>query len=49
MDIEDCITQLEEVFEGQPWFGPSLVDSLEKISVGFWDKKCMRAKLVTDV
>ena len=44
MDIEDCITQLIEVFEGQPWFGVSLVDSLEKISVGFWDKKFKNQK-----
>ena len=44
MDIEDCITQLEEVFEGQPWFGPSLVDSLEKISVGFWNQKFKNQK-----
>ena len=44
MDIEDCITQLIEVFEGQHWFGASLVDSLEKISVDFWDKKFKNQK-----
>ncbi|TSE09935.1 MULTISPECIES: DinB family protein [Aquimarina] len=39
MDIEDSITQLEEVFEGQPWFGPSILKSLKDIPVEFWDKK----------
>lgn len=39
MDIEDCITQFEEVFEGQPWYGPPFLKSLEQISVQFWDRK----------
>jgi len=39
MDIEDCITQLEEVFVGQPWFGPSFLKSLENTSFELWDYK----------
>ncbi len=38
MDIEDCITQLEEVFEGEPWYGTSVLKSLELIPVLFWNK-----------
>ena len=39
MDIEDCISRLEEVFDGQPWFGPSFLSSLKKIPVTFWNQK----------
>jgi len=39
MDIEDSITQLEEVFEGHPWYGPSILRSLEEIPVILWDQK----------
>lgn len=39
MDIEDSITQLEEVFEGQPWYGPSVLKSLQMIPVVLWNQK----------
>ncbi|KAA1244825.1 DinB family protein [Aquimarina sp. RZ0] len=39
MDIEDSITQLEEVFEGFPWYGPPILKSLKTIPVLFWDQK----------
>ncbi len=39
MDIEDCITHLEETFIGQPWFGTSFLKSLENISFELWNRK----------
>ncbi len=39
MDVEDSISQFEEVFEGAPWYGPSLITSLTEIPVEFWDQK----------
>jgi len=39
MDIEDVITQLEEVFEGEPWYGPSVLKSLDMIPVALWNNK----------
>jgi len=39
MDIEDSITQLEETFGGEPWYGPPLLKSLQIIPVGLWDQK----------
>ncbi len=39
MNIEDSITQFEEIFEGEPWFGSSILKSLKLIPVEFWDKK----------
>ena len=44
MDIEDCTTQMEELFEGEPWFGPALIDSLQKIPVNFWNQKTKNQK-----
>ena len=43
MDIEDSIAQFEEVFEGNPWFGNPILQSLRDIPVGFWDKKPEKA------
>ncbi len=39
MDIEDTITQLQESFNGKPWFGTSVWDSLSAISSDFWNTK----------
>lgn len=39
MDIEDCVAQFEEVFKGQPWYGPPFLKSLEQIEVRFWNRK----------
>ncbi len=39
MDIEDSISQLQEHFDGKPWFGASIWESLEKIPVAYWDAK----------
>ena len=43
MDIEDSITQLEEVFEGHPWYGSPILKSLEEIPFIFWDQKLENA------
>lgn len=39
MSIKDSIIQYREVFDGEPWFGTSLLKSLESIPVSDWDKK----------
>ncbi len=39
MNIEDSIIQLEEVFEGTPWYGPSVLKSLKTIPAKLWDGK----------
>ncbi|WP_106791443.1 DinB family protein [Aquimarina sp. Aq78] len=39
MNIKDSIKKYDEVFEGEPWFGNSILKSLEHIPVLFWDKK----------
>lgn len=39
MDIEDCIAQLEETYEGTPWYGDAIASSLDSISVTFWNQK----------
>ncbi|MCK8522279.1 DinB family protein [Aquimarina sp. D1M17] len=38
MDVEDCIQQIDEAFNGQPWYGPSLFKTLEEIPVIFWNQ-----------
>ncbi len=39
MDIEDCIVQIKEVFDGEPWYGSSILKVLENIPVEFWNQK----------
>jgi len=39
MDIEDCITQYEEVFDGAPWYGSSFLKSIQEVPVSFWNQK----------
>ncbi|WP_025741133.1 DinB family protein [Aquimarina pacifica] len=39
MDIEDIVSQFEEVFEGTPWYGLSILKSVEAIPVKFWDQR----------
>lgn len=39
MSIKDSIIQYNEVFEGQPWFGTSILKSLQDIPLLFWNKK----------
>ncbi|PKV49636.1 putative damage-inducible protein DinB [Aquimarina sp. MAR_2010_214] len=39
MNIKDSIKKYDEVFEGEPWFGISMLKSLEHIPILFWDKK----------
>ncbi len=39
MDIEDCIVQIKEVFDGEPWYGTSILKVLENIPVEFWNQK----------
>ncbi|WP_062056205.1 DinB family protein [Aquimarina longa] len=38
-NIEESIIKLEEVFDGEPWFGTSIIKSLKQIPVKFWNKK----------
>ncbi|WP_103072449.1 DinB family protein [Aquimarina sediminis] len=39
MNVKDSIKQYNEVFGGEPWFGASVLRSLENIPVSFWDRK----------
>jgi uncharacterized damage-inducible protein DinB len=39
MNIENSIIQYNEVFNEEPWFGTSVLKSLEQIPVLFWNKK----------
>ncbi|UZO80989.1 DinB family protein [Aquimarina sp. ERC-38] len=39
MNIESYIKQLEEHFNGKPWFGTSVWSSLENIPYSFWNVK----------
>lgn len=43
MSIEDSIIQYNEVFEGEPWFGTSILKSLQDIPLLFWNKKPEKA------
>ncbi|WP_108866461.1 DinB family protein [Aquimarina aquimarini] len=43
MDPKESVIQYNEIFVGDPWFGDSIMKSLEHIPVGFWDKKPEKA------
>jgi len=39
MSIENFCDTNNEVFNGEPWFGESIVGSLQKVSLEYWTKK----------
>lgn len=39
MEIKDLVQALKDVFDGEPWFGTSVMDSLASIPTVLWDRK----------
>ncbi len=39
MDLERCITDLETLYQGNPWYGSSISDALDKVPLEHWNRK----------
>ncbi len=39
MNREEFVYRYNEIFQGVPWYGTSLLESLDKVPLNFWNKK----------